>query len=171
MRDARDAEDAFLLESGDHAALIAAYHDVVLDRCRIRVRSDAWYDVAQNVFERLYKELAQGKRYSMPYRVVVHQVITWKIQEHFQKLPPESPLADDWELADANNPYRPLEDAQALDDLFAELPDGSRRVLGLRYQDGLEIDEIAERLGLTRNAVDQALHRGHAKLRECIRAG
>ena len=66
MRDARDAEDAFLLERGDHAALIAAYHDIVLDRCRIRVRTDAWYDVAQNVFERLYKELAQGKRYSMP---------------------------------------------------------------------------------------------------------
>ena len=90
---------------------------------------------------------------------------------HFQKPAPESPLADDWDLADPDNPYGALEDTQALDHLFAGLTDGSRRVLGLRYQDGLEIDEIAERLGLTRNAVDQALHRGHAKLRECIRAG
>jgi RNA polymerase sigma factor (sigma-70 family) len=171
MRDARDAEDAFLLENGDHAALIAAYYDVVVDRCRIRVRTDAWYDVAQTVFERLLKELARGKRYPVPYRVVVHQVITWTIQGHFQDVPPETPLADDWDIADTNDPYRLLEDTQALDHLFSGLPDGSRRVLGLRYQDGLEIDEIAERLGLTRNAVDQALHRGHAKLREGIRAG
>jgi DNA-directed RNA polymerase specialized sigma24 family protein len=39
-------------------------------------------------------------------------------------------------------------------------------VLELRYRDGREIDQIAEQLGLTRNAIDQALHRGHAKLRE-----
>ena len=64
----------------------------------------------------------------------------------------------------------PFEDDEALADLFAELPEGSRRVLELRYREGLEIDEIAERLGMTRNAVDQALHRGHSKLRERIGA-
>ena len=41
----------------------------------------------------------------------------------------------------------------------------------LRYLDGLEIEQIAERLGLTRNAVDQALHRGHKKLREDLADG
>lgn len=54
--------------------------------------------------------------------------------------------------------------------LFADLPEGSRRVLELRYREGLEIDEIAERLDMTRNAVDQALHRGHSRLRERIGA-
>ena len=43
----------------------------------------------------------------------------------------------------------PSEDDQALADLFADLPEGSRRVLELRYRDGLEIDEIAERLDMT----------------------
>ncbi len=33
---------------------------------------------------------------------------------------------------------------------------------------GLEIEEIAEQLGIDRNAVDQRLSRGHAKLREAI---
>lgn len=43
-------------------------------------------------------------------------------------------------------------------------------MLELRYREGLEIDEIAERLDMTRNAVDQALHRGHSRLRERIGA-
>jgi hypothetical protein len=82
MRDARDAEDALLLQSGDHPALIAAYHEVVVQRCLIAVRSEAGYDVAQNVFERLLKELARGKRYRVPYRVVVHKVVDWTVKEH-----------------------------------------------------------------------------------------
>lgn len=52
MRDARDAEDALLLETGDHAGLLAAWHDVIVQRCLVRVRSDAAYDVAQDVCER-----------------------------------------------------------------------------------------------------------------------
>ena len=41
----------------------------------------------------------------------------------------------------------------------------------LRYLERLEIDQIAERLGMKRNAVDQALHRGHRKLRETLTRG
>jgi len=35
----------------------------------------------------------------------------------------------------------------------------------LRYLEGIDIAEIAAREGVTRNAVDQALYRRHAKLR------
>ena len=38
----------------------------------------------------------------------------------------------------------------------------------VRYRDGLEPDEIAAELGMQRNAVDQALHRGRAKIRELL---
>ena len=107
MRDARDAEDALLLQNGDHAALIAAYHEIVVQRCRIAVRSDAGYDVAQNVFERLLKELARGKRYRVPYRVVVHKVVDWTVKEHFQGRPTDAPLPEGWDLADEADPYRP----------------------------------------------------------------
>jgi RNA polymerase sigma factor (sigma-70 family) len=170
MRDARDAEDALLLENGDHAALIAAYHAIVVQRCLIAVRSEAGYDVAQNVFERLLKELTARKRYRVPYRVVVHKVVDWTVQEHFQGLPTDVPLPDGWDPVDEADPYRTVEDDEVLAALFADLPEGSRRVLELRYREGLGIDEVAERLGMTRNAVDQALHRGHSKLRERIGA-
>ena len=41
-----------------------------------------------------------------------------------------------------------------LPELFAQLPEGQREVCELRYLEGLEIEQIAERLGLKRNAVD-----------------
>jgi RNA polymerase sigma factor (sigma-70 family) len=166
MRDARDAEDALLLQNGDHAALLAAYHAVVVQRCLVAVRSEAGYDVAQNVFERLLRELGRGKRYVVPYRVVVHKVVDWTVKAHFQGVPSDVPLPEDWELADETDPYPAFEEGEALEDLFAELPEGARRVLELRYIEGLKIDEIAQRLELDRNAVDQALHRGHKKLKE-----
>ena len=120
------------------------------------------------MFERLLKELARGNRYTVPYRVVVHKVVDWTVKEHFQGRPTDAPLPEDWDLADAADPYRALEDDEALEDLFADLPEGARRVLELRYRKGLEIEEIAEQLGIDRNAVDQRLSRGHAKLREAV---
>ena len=67
------------------------------------------------------------------------------------------PLAGGWDPVDEADPYQPLEDDEALEDLFADLPEGSRRVLELRYREGLEIDSIADRLAMTRNAVAAAL--------------
>ena len=171
MRDERDAEDARLLENGNIAGLLAAYHQIIVGRCIARLRGDdAAYDVAQNVMLRLLTEFRRGKRYSVPYRVVVHQVIDWTLKEHFQEQDTAAPLPEGWEPA--------VEDASEavlsryyLTDRFASLPGQTRKVLELRYLAGLEIEQIAERLGLTRNAVDQALHRGHAKLREGLSDG
>src|SRR5215210_4115349 len=170
MHDARDAEDALLLEAGDHAALIAAYEDVVVQRCLVATRDESGYDVAQNVFVRLLRELDRGKRYSVPYRVIVHKVVDWTVKEHFTGRPTDVSLPKGWDPVDESDPYADV-DGSDLDVLWADLPEGSREVLDLRYVEGLEIDEIAERLGKTRNAVDQALHRAHDKLRERVRRG
>jgi len=170
MHDARDAEDAHLLERGDHAALIAAYEDVVVQRCLIATRGNEGYDVAQNVFLRLLQELDRGRRYAVPYRVVVHKVVDWTVKEHFAGRPTDVALPEGWDPVDESDPYAEVDDSD-LDALWADLAEGDRRVLDLRYVQGLEIDEIAERLGKTRNAVDQALHRAHDKLRTLIGDG
>ena len=170
MHDARDAEDAHLLERGDHAALIAAYEDVVVQRCLIATRGNEGYDVAQNVFLRLLQELDRGRRYTVPYRVVVHKVVDWTVKEHFAGRPMDFALPEGWDPVGESDPYAEVDDGD-LDALWADLAEGDRRVLDLRYVQGLEIDEIAERLGKTRNAVDQALHRAHDKLRTLIADG
>src|SRR5262249_11417857 len=153
MRDARDAEDALLLETGDHALLLAAWQEVILQRCLVAVRGDAAYDVAQDVNERLLRELQRGKRDPVPYRVVVPNVVTWTLKDHFAGRPTHLPLPDNWDPVSDEDPYRVFEEDYDLERLFADLPDGDRAVATLRYREGLEIEQIAERLGKERNAV------------------
>ena len=168
MRDARDAEDALLLQNGDHAALIAAYHESSCQRCRV-----ACGPMPGTTSHRTSSSGSQGAR---PGASATRcrtgssctRSIDWTIKEHFQGSPTEcrSPRLGPRRRGRS---VPPLEDDAGARPAVRRPPRRSRRVLELRYRDGLEIDEIAERLGMTRNAVDQALHRGHAKLRECIR--
>ena len=163
-----DARDAQLLADGDIAALLATYDHVIRARCIARLRGalDA-EDVAQNVRLRLLAEFRRGKSYAVPYRVVVHNVIDWTLGDHFAGRPTDVPLPDDWE---------PPEDGHAdavvtryfVADLLGGLPPREREVGEARYMRGLEHEQIAAELGISRNNVDQALHRLHRHLREVI---
>ncbi len=167
-----DAEDTQFLRAGDIAGLLAKYDPVIVGRCVAGLRGslDA-EDVAQNVKLRLLNEFHRGKTYGeTPYRVVVHQVITWTLGDHFDGRPTDVPLPEGWEPEAPEQPAA-IDSRSYLMDLFAELPEKTRRVLELRYLLGMEHDEIARRLEMTRNAVDQALHRGHEKLRESVAYG
>jgi RNA polymerase sigma factor (sigma-70 family) len=164
-----DADDAKLLQDRRIDVLLAKYEPAILGRCIARLHGDlAAEDVAQNVLLRLLQEFHRAKSYGeTPYRVVVHQVVGWTIADHFAGRPTDVPLPDAWDPAGED----PNDDVLARHDLrrlFAALPDGTRHVLELRYLLGLGIEEIAEQLQMTRNAVDQALHRGHARLREAL---
>jgi RNA polymerase sigma factor (sigma-70 family) len=159
MPDARDAEDTRLLEERNLAALLAKYQPVILGRCIARLQGDEEAeDVAQNVMLRLVAEFERGKRYSVPYRVVVHQVTTWTLAEYFEGKPTDLPLPEGWEPA-APDFTEEVEQRDYLSSLFGSVGQKTRQVLELRYLLGLEIDEIAVRLGIKRNAVDQALNR------------
>jgi RNA polymerase sigma factor (sigma-70 family) len=171
MEHARDAEDALLLERGEHAELLAAYRETIVDLCLVRVRGEAGYDVAQDVFLRLWAELRRGKRYPVPFRVVVFRVIGWTVQEHFQGRPTDLPLPEGWDPVGWDDGYRAFEEDADLAALFGTLPARECEVATLRYREGLEPDEIAARVGITTNNVYQALFRAHAKLRERIDAG
>jgi RNA polymerase sigma factor (sigma-70 family) len=163
----RDAEDDALFTSGRHAELLAAYYPVILERLRLRLPRDDAYEVAHRVVERLLTEAKRGVRYRVPYRVVVHSIVGWKLREHFGERGPD-PLLVDPEAGD--DPLERAAERLGLEQIFARLPAREREVLALRYLDGREIGEIAEQLGMTRNAVDQALFRGRRRLRELLRA-
>lgn len=164
MHDARDAEDSRLLEANDHAQLFATYYPVIVERCRVRLPDPDADEVAHRVVERLLVEVAKGKQYPVPFRVVVHNVTTWKIKEFFSRGRVELELGE--RDVEGPNPFQEFEQGFDLELLFAGLPERVREVLRLRYIEGLDIDQIAARLGIERNAVDQALHRGHRTLRE-----
>jgi RNA polymerase sigma factor (sigma-70 family) len=163
---ARDAEDARLLAAGEHGVLLGVYFPVVQARVFTRGRGPDADDVVQDIMTRLLGELTSGKHYSAPFRVVVHNVITWLIGGYFQgQRIVIMPLPDDWEELVGDEGFE-IEDWLELERLFADLTEGQRHVAELRYVHGLEIEEIASELGMTRNAVDQALHRVHVKIRE-----
>ena len=64
VNDGHDAEDARLLDSGEHASLLTTYEPVIIGRCVAAPREsrDA-ENVAQDVKLGLWRELSRGKRY------------------------------------------------------------------------------------------------------------
>ena len=167
-----DAEDTQFLRDQDIASLLAKYEPVITGRCVAKLRGslDA-EDVAQNAIVRLLGELHRGKTYRVPYRVVVHQVIGWTLKDYFEGRPTDLPLPDDWEPADPGDEAGGIVSRYYLEELIGGLPEQTRRVIELRYLRGLEHEQIAGELGMTRNAVDQRLHQGHKALRETLAHG
>jgi RNA polymerase sigma factor (sigma-70 family) len=169
MHDARDAEDNRLLASGEYSLLVQSYYGLILGRCRARIWDEAdAIGVAAEVVIRLLNELKRGRRYTVPFRVVVNQVVTWKLKEHFA-----ARSVEEVELGDAAAPDEAFAAFEAEHDLrllLNGLPAREREVALLRVGSGLAPDRIAAELGITRNNVDQAWHRAKAKLRERLAA-
>ena len=169
MHDARDAEDRRLLEAGEHKLLLAGYFTPVRDRCFFRLGSrEAGDEAAQRVFLRLWSELRAGKTYRVPFRVVVWMVTDWTLKG-FHSGPAELELPEEWG-AGGPDAYAAWEADYDLATLFRDLPHRQREVLELRYRLGLTPAEIATELGIEANAVHQALHNGHQKLKEKLGA-
>jgi RNA polymerase sigma factor (sigma-70 family) len=170
MHDARDVEDKRLLEAGDHKLLLAGYFHAVRELCFLRLRDrEAADEAAQLVFVRLLNELKKGKTYSVPFRVVVWKVVDWTTRGFYLGSKHDATLPDDWDAA-AVDEFEGVDDEHDFGQLIADLPSRQREVLDLIYREGLSHEQTAKRLGLKRNAVDQALHNGHRKLAEKLGA-
>jgi RNA polymerase sigma-70 factor, ECF subfamily len=172
MRHELDAADARMLAAGEHAFLLAKYEPVIIGRCIAKLRGHADADdVAQDVKLRLWRELVAGKDHAVPFRVVVHQVIRWTIADYFDGRPTDVPLPDAWDPSDPSDPLGELLDRDVVASMLNGLEGRTREVMELRYLERLDVDQIAERLEMEPNAVHQALHRGHRKLRETATRG
>lgn len=171
MEDARDAEDQRLLEAGEHSALVESYYGVMLDRCRTRLwTADEQTAVAADAAIRLLAELKRGRRYRVPFRVVVHQVVGWKIKEHFEHVKSKSNEVEleEWMHEASTDGTRPVEELiadQGFEAFVAGLTELEEQVIRLRYNDDLDFGEIAVILGKEPNAVHQTHHRALEKLR------
>ena len=100
MHDARDAEDKRLLEAKEHTQLLENYVYLVQEWVSLRVRDrQAADEVVQRVFLRLASELAAGKTYRVPYRVVVWSVVNWTARGYEWAAKEGATLPDDWDAA------------------------------------------------------------------------
>jgi RNA polymerase sigma factor (sigma-70 family) len=165
MRDARDAEDQRLLEEGQYGRLVESYYGAILDRCYARIRGESdQIAVAGDVVIRLLSELKRGRRYRVPFRVVVHQVTTWKIKEHFAPAKITEVELEEWLAVAAGEEPGIVEEA-GFEAWLVGLTELEANVIRMRYEEGLELSEIAVRLGKTPNAVHQIHFRALEKLR------
>jgi RNA polymerase sigma factor (sigma-70 family) len=166
MHDARDAEDRRLLEAGELSLLVESYYGVMLDRCRARVWPEAdAIAVAAEVAIRLLSELKRGRRYRVPFRVVVHKVIGWKIQEHFSPAKVKEVELEEWLQEASTESQSEVEPDGGFDALLEGLTELEQEVLRLRYADDLDFRDIGKRLDKEPNAVHQIHHRALTKLR------
>jgi RNA polymerase sigma factor (sigma-70 family) len=164
-----DARDADLLAGGRIDRLLATYELVILARC-IRATKSAHdgQDVAQDVMFRLFREFQSGKRYpGVPYRVVVHQVTKWTLADFFAGRRTDVPLPDDVDVAGEDLGEQVVSDLW-LRDLIATLPTAEREACTAVYLDGLGPEQAAERLGTTRNNIDQRLFHARKRLRDLL---
>ena len=166
MHDARDAEDSRLLAAGEHSLLVQGYYGVIIERCRVLVRSEerAW-DVAHEVVLRLMSELKRGSRYRVPFRVVVHKVIEWKVKEHFRPGKVVEVGLEEWLALASEGSSGALDAERGFEAFLVGLSELEQEVLRLRYLSDLGFGEIAGRLGKEPNAVHQIHHRALTKLR------
>jgi RNA polymerase sigma factor (sigma-70 family) len=170
MHDARDAEDTRLIEEGTFTELLAGYFHPVRERCFVKLRNrDAGDEAAQRVFLRLLKELQGGKRYGVPFRVVVWMVVEWTVKGLYPAAKVDATLPDSWDGA-SRDAFAEWEADHDLGLLFADLPPRQREVLQAIYREGLDAQQTAEKLGIAPNAVYQALHNGHRNLAERLGA-
>ncbi len=153
MHDARDAEDNRLLENGEIDLLLAGWVETIDARCVAKMRGPVGHDVAQAVCERLWKELKAGKHRDgrWPFRVIVHQVIGYVCAGWYEKGWSEVELIEIDGPAD-DNFTGDVELQLTLEAFVATLPPADGEVARLWLLEGLEIDEIAERLGKQPNA-------------------
>lgn len=167
---ARDEEDARLIEAEEHGQLLAVYYPIILVRLRVRqLPQPEAEEVRQRVIERLLTELRAAKRYDVPFRVVVHQRTTWELLDYFKEQKRRTAeLSDDQVEQEVAAPFARIEDDMDFTRLVADLPPRERQVVELRWGRGLEVSTIAELVGINANAVHQALHRAHRKLRQKI---
>lgn len=172
-------DDATLLEQGRHTELLARHLADVRTHVAIRLwrrhHNEYLDEIVQRAVERLVGELRAGKRYRVPYAVVVRKVCEWAVKDWDTEFK-EARARDGGDLDERGGATRAAPDALGevevtvvFEAALASLSPGDREAARLAWLEGVPPADIAERLGCTRNAVDQRLHRARAHLRKALR--
>lgn len=171
-------DDATLLERGRHDELLARHLADVRSHVAVglwRRHHDQYLEeVVQRALERLVRELRAGKRYTVPYGVVVLKVCEWAVKDWDAEFA-AARARDGGDLDGPEGAALSAPDALAeaevtvvFEEALAPLAPGDREAARLAWLEGVPPVEIARRLGCTRNAVDQRLHRVRVHLREVL---
>lgn len=181
--DIRSADEHVFLgwvASGDMrragAWLVYRFSDEVFGMCAAMVRDrSAAEDLAQDVFGRAFASLGSFRGEASA-RTWILAITRNRCIDHLRAL-----HRDPWHGADpdAEPDAQPVEvplpadllaDRAAVEEALAELEEGERALVVLRFRHGLEYDELAAAFGLREGAVRMRLSRALAKMRQQLLA-
>lgn len=162
--DAQDRRDRELLARGAIEELLASYVDGIRGRCRNRCGAHG-DDVAQQACLRLWRELSDGKHRdgTKPFREIVNGVVAFACKGWEGTTLGRDATLEEWAAGQTGSAADHVADEAMtridVEAFVGSLSPGDNEVARLRLVELLEIDQIAEMTGRTRNAVDQALFR------------
>ena len=158
------------------AWLVYRFSDEVFGLCAAMVRDrSAAEDLAQDVFGRAFASLG-GFRGEASARTWILAIARNRCIDHLRAL-----HRDPWHGADPDSepdaqpveaplPADLLADRAAVEEALAELAEGERALVVLRFRHGLEYAELAAAFGLREGAVRMRLSRALAKMRQQLLA-
>ncbi|MGQ0633481.1 MAG: sigma-70 family RNA polymerase sigma factor [Planctomycetaceae bacterium] len=128
-------------------------------------------DLFQDVALTLWKEFSRYDR-GRSFGAWARGIAAMKLMQRFDRTK-RSPVVLSPETIEAvarafDNSESPSNRAEALERCLDELPEKSRRLLALRYERSLKIDQIARELQTSLDAVYQSLSRLRTKLHDCV---
>ncbi len=137
-------------------------------------------DLSQEVFIKAFQALPNFKRqsafYSWLYRITINLCIDFIRQQNRLKTQSLEELStgthEEWIFNDSN-PLPPeqaetRELGQIISQAVCQLPPGQRRVFNLRYQEGLQLKEIAARLDRSEGTIKAHLYHAHQRLQTLL---
>ena len=137
-------------------------------------------DLSQEVFIKAFQGLPNFKRqsafYSWIYRIAINSCIDFIRQQsrlQTQSLEELSTGTNDEWIFNDSHPLPPdqaeaKELGQIISKAVRQLPPGQQRVFNLRYQEGLQLKEIAARLDRSEGTIKAHLHHAHQRLRTLL---
>jgi RNA polymerase sigma-70 factor (ECF subfamily) len=148
------------------------YYGRVYNFCRSLLRDAAEVDDAcQEVFltvARRRGELPAVRRF-VPWLFKIALLTCLHLRRQRDRLPAPLSAADTEDAVQSQPPVERTEEASRVQKAAARLPERYRAVLALHYQQGLDHEEIAEVMGVSRGALRVLLHRAVMRLREEVK--
>jgi len=159
--------ESYLVLLNEHERALAGYvHTLVNDQADVE-------DILQACKLTMWKKFDQfesGTNFlAWARKVALHQILNYRRSEKRKPLYSTSPAFIDSIAEEIDQQGDALTDrAEALHICLGKLPEKQRRTVLLRYYEGLEIGEIAQKTSRTEAAVYRLLSRIRGVLNDCI---
>ena len=160
-------------EPGAEKALFAKLSERFLYFVQLKIDDrDVCRDVVQEALITVARKY-RGMTFESSFSAWAHNVILNKVMETYRRQKRSSErfvrMPDDIEFSVPNPEQDPLLESRLIDCLRKVSSTNNRqaRILNLRHQ-GFSIDEIGQRLKMTRNSVYVTLSRARAMLKDCL---